>query len=186
MPLHLPDGRVVSGSRAEDYDMGIDESEPVGTALIRCKYAADDVSFANKANGFGTLLQTFFADAYRGKRIMLTANLRTDDVDGAATIWMRIDGTQGALLNFDNMETRTSDGVLRGTKNWTARRIVLDVAENAETVNFGFYLRGTGSAWARYFELKEVGDDVAVTAGSKPERSMPVNLDFSKRSASRS
>jgi hypothetical protein len=36
-------------------------------------------------------------------------------------------------------------------------RIVLDVSEHGEAVNFGFYLRGRSSAWARDFELKKVG-----------------------------
>jgi hypothetical protein len=112
---------------------------------------------------------------------MLTAKLKSEDVDGAATIWLRIDGARKNSLRFDNMETRGGDGPLRDTSGWSARRIVLDVPEEAESIHFGFYLRGTGSAWARDFGLSEVGDDISVTAGSRPERSKPINLDFSKR-----
>jgi Glyoxalase superfamily protein len=179
-PLRLPEGWSISGSQAEHYDMGIDENEAGGAALIRCKYAADDSTFSNKANGFATLMQSFLADAYLGRRIMLRAKLKTEDVDGAATMWMRIDGVRKDSLRFDNMETRATDGVLRGTTGWAERRIVLDVPKEAESIHFGFYLRGTGSAWARGFDLSEVGDDVAATAGSRPERSKPVNLDFSR------
>jgi hypothetical protein len=165
--LRLPEGWTISGSRSQAYDMGVDEVE--GAALIRCKYAADDPAFSDKVNAFGTLMQSIVADAYRGKRIMLTARLKAEDVDGTATMWMRIDGGRKDSLRFDNMETRATDGVLRGTAGWAERRIVLDVPEEAESIHFGFYLRGTGSAWARCFDLSEVGNDVAVTAGARPE-----------------
>jgi hypothetical protein len=178
--LHLPEGWIVDGSRSDAYDMGVDEA--AGAALIRCKYAADDPAFADKVNGFGTLMQSIAADAYLGRRVMLAARLKTRDVDGAATLWMRVDGAQKKSLRFDNMESRSADGVLRGTNDWSARRIVLDVPEEAESIHFGFYLRGTGSAWARDFDLSAAGEDIAVTAGSRPGRTKPVNLDFSKKS----
>lgn len=175
--LRLPEGWIVSGSRSGDYEMGVDEAE--GAALIRSRAGVE--GDAERWNGFGTLMQAFLADGYAGRRIMLSASLKTAAVEGAATLWLRVDGAQGKVLNFDNMEARAADGVLRGTNGWTTRRIVLDVEAGAETINFGFYLRGTGSAWARDFELAEVGIEVTPTVGSRPERSRPVNLDFSKR-----
>ncbi|MBP0578984.1 hypothetical protein J8I29_06685 [Labrys sp. LIt4] len=178
--LRLPEGWSISGSRADAYDMGIDDVEQA--ALIRFKYSADASDFADKANAFGTLMQSIVADAYRGKRVMLTALLKAEDVNGAATMWMRIDGTRKDSLRFDNMETRSVNGALHGTTDWSERHIVLDVPEDAESIHFGFYLRGTGSAWARTFDLTEVGDDTAVTATARPDRSKPINLDFSKRS----
>jgi hypothetical protein len=178
--LQLPEGWIVDGSRSDAYDMGVDEA--AGAALIRCKYGADDPRFPDRVNGFGTLMQVIAADAYLGRRVMLAARLKTRDVDGAATLWMRVDGAQKKSLRFDNMEIRSGDGVLRGTNDWSGRRIVLDIPDEAESIHFGFYLRGTGSAWARDFDLCEVADDVAVTTGSRPDRTKPVNLDFSKKS----
>jgi len=173
--LRLPGGWSISGSRCEDYDMGVDDTDRSGVALIRCKYAAD----VNKANGFGTLMQSIMANDYLGKRIMLSAKLKTKNVDGAATIWMRVDGKQRDSLRFDNMENRTTDGAIHGTKDWSARLIVLDVPEDADSIHFGFYLRGNGSVWARDFDLSEVRGEVAETDGSRPGRSKPTNLDFS-------
>jgi len=177
--LRVPEGWSVSGSRTEAYAMGVDEAE--GAALIRCKYGADDPAFTDKFNAFSTLMQSITADAYRGKRIRLTADLKAVDVDGAAAMWMRVDGARKDSLRFDNMETRSADGVLHGTSSWSARGIILDIPDEADSIHFGFYLRGTGSAWARDFDLSEVGEDVSVTAGSRPERSKPINLDFSAR-----
>jgi hypothetical protein len=173
--LRLPEGWKMSGSRREDYDMGVDDSDRSGGALIRCKYAAD----VSKANGFGTLMQSIMASDYLGKRVMLSARLKTRNVDGAATLWMRVDGKQGDSLRFDNMESRTTDGAISGTKDWSARLIVLDVPDDADSIHFGFYLRGNGSAWARDFDISEVGGEIAETDGSRPARSKPINLDFS-------
>jgi len=180
--LRMPDGWFPAGSNPTDYDMGVDEGNDNHAALIRYKYAVDDTAEARRPNGFGTLMQTILADAYRGKRIMLSAQLRTEEVDGAATIWMRIDGQERPSLRFDNMESRASEGVLRGTEDWTGRHIVLDVPDNSTTIAFGFYLRGSGCALARDFVLVEVAGDVAVTARFGSDRSNPFNLDFSKRS----
>jgi len=182
-PLALPEGWIVSGSRSEDYDMGIDEDEP-GTALIRCKYAPGDPALSGKPEGFGTLMQTFAAEGYRGKRLVLRAMLKTVAVDGAATLWMRIDGSSGQTLRFDNMEKRTKDGVIRGTSDWSVRHIALDVPDDAIAVSFGFYLRGTGHASARDFEIAEAENDIATTESLRPERASPVNLGFAARARS--
>lgn len=175
-PLRLPDGWIARGAA---YDMGIDEAEP-GAALIRSRYAAGDPAFGNKDCEAGLLMQCFLANGYRGKRISLRASLKAEEVDGAATIWMRVDRGMMDPLRFDNLEMRPSDGALSGTVDWSRRRIVLDVPDDAESIFFGFYLRGTGRAWVREFALAEVGDDTPVTANSKPEGFMPVNLDFSR------
>ena len=178
-PLRLPEGWIARGAA---YDMGIDEKEP-GAALIRSRYAAGDPAFGTKDCEAGLLMQCFLANGYRGKRISLRASLKTEEVDGAATIWMRVDRGMMDPLRFDNLESRPSEGALRGTEDWSGRRIVLDVPDNAESIFFGFYLRGTGCAWVRDFALAEVGDDTPVTADAKPEGFMPVNLDFSRYAA---
>ena len=84
------------------------------------------------------------------------------------------------LLRFDNLESRPSEGARHGTEDWSRRRIVVDVPDNAETIFFGLYLRGTGRAWVRDFALTEVGADTPMTADAKPEGFMPVDLNFSR------
>lgn len=181
MPLEVPDGWLVSGAGNEDYEMGVEDDNRRGEAVIRCRYASGDPAF--KANGFGTLMQSIQADTYRGKRLMLSAELKTENVDAAATIWMRVDGIDSRALRFDNMETRSSAGPLKGTNDWTGRRIVLDVPDEAQSIHYGFYLRGGGVVRVRNFDVSEVSGDTPVTAGSKPERTAPTNLGFSKRLA---
>jgi hypothetical protein len=167
--LHMPTGWLRAGSAPDRYDMGV--ARAGGPALIRSR---DDVP----SDKFGTLMQSFVADRYRGRRLRLRAELRTEAVTGAGTIWMRVDGG-GKRLGFDNMESRSRDGVLSETRDWTPREIVLDVPEAAESIHFGFFLRGTGTTYLRNVDLAEVGMDVATTAmaGLLPE---PTNLDFTR------
>lgn len=169
--LKLPEGWITGGSNPDRYEMGIDDSLPRGTALIRSKDANGSTD-----GGFGTLMQSLAADEFRGQRVRLSGELKAEDVTGAATLWFRVDGPHGKLLAFDNMEKRATDGVLAGTTGWSRRDIVLDVADEADTVHFGFYLRGGGTAYARGFELSQVDDTVAITVPKPPSR--PMNLDF--------
>src|SRR5437762_3293678 len=146
-------------------------------ALIRSRDDKDGSHDAAATAGFGTLMQSFAAEKFRGKRLRLRAELKTEDVRGAETLWMRVDGGAQHSLAFDNMEQRTSEGPLSGTHDWARREVVLDVAPEAESVHFGFYLRGSGRAWARNFDLTEVGADVPVTQRLLPG---PTNLDFGR------
>src|SRR3954454_3331869 len=65
------------------------------SATIRCK--AD-----HPANGFGTLMQTFRADQYRGKRLRLTGFVKANDVANPAGLWVRVDGTEKATSPGDD------------------------------------------------------------------------------------
>lgn len=175
-PLRLPKHWTIGGSHPQDYDMGVDEA--LGCALIRYRHALTDPIAVNGEAGFGTLMQTVQADAFRGKRIRFSASLKIEDAGGAATLWLRVDAEKGRVVAFDNMESRQKGGALSGTKDWTKRSIVLDVPAEAITVNFGFYLRGTGSAWTRDLDLVEVDASVPVTQDATPHEPKPMNLDF--------
>ncbi|WP_036839398.1 glyoxalase superfamily protein [Pleomorphomonas oryzae] len=175
-PLRLPKHWTIGGSHPQDYDMGADEA--LGCALIRYRHAMTDPLAVSAGGGFGTLMQTVQADTFRGKRLRFSASLKAEDVGGAATLWLRVDAEKGRVVAFDNMETRPSGGVLSGTTDWLKRSIVLDVPSEAVTVNFGFYLRGTGSVWTRGLELEEVDASVPVTQDAAPHKPKPMNLDF--------
>ncbi len=173
-PLRFPQDWTTSGSHPHDYDMGVDEAG--GGALIRYRHAA--IEAAADGGGFGTLMQSIQADSYRGQRLRFSAELKTKDVSGAATLWLRVDADRGRVVAFDNMETRRESGVISGTSDWQTRSIVLDVPADAVSVNFGFYLRGSGSVWAKRLDLAEVASSVPVTQNSEPHKLRPMNLDF--------
>ena len=168
----FPLGWFASGLAPKDYQVRIDRTEHYSgkaSGFITCK--------AEKPSGFGTLMQVFKADNYRGKRLRMTGYVKTEDVATWAGLWMRVDGPGGAILAFDNMQDRP----IRGTIGWEEYEVVLDVPSNGVNISFGLLLAGQGKAWADDFAFEEVGEDVPVTDLKNRIREMPeepVNLGF--------
>jgi hypothetical protein len=176
--LALPEGWFVTdGTDLRSYRLGLDPVMP-GAALIESRFkrgSGVDLS----GDTYAVLMQSVDGDAYRGQRLKLTAPLKTEDAD-AGTIWMRVDQSPGSVVRFDNMLTRKRYGAIKGTNDWTARSIVLDVPESAASIHYGFLLQGYGRVWARGFEIEPVGEDTATTAGSRTYPPAPRNLDFAR------
>lgn len=177
--LKLPQDWFVTGhTERKNYRLGLDPTLS-GTALIESRFARGaGVVFDD--DHYGVLMQSIVADAYRARRVRLSASIKTEDAD-LGSIWLRVDKSQGNVLCFDNMVARKSDGALRGTTEWTERTVVLDVPEEAESIRYGFLLQRYGRVWARAFRIETVGDDIAPTAG-RSYLPKPANLDFSEGS----
>jgi hypothetical protein len=101
----------------------------------------------------GNLMQTLDASGYRNKTVRLTAALRADVADdsGQVQMWLRIDDEDMGIGFFDNMEGRPVR-----TNDWQYVEIVARVPRNAQFINFGAYLRGTGTAWIDDFQLEVI------------------------------
>jgi len=164
----LPKGWFRAGSTPAAYDMGVQAGD---------RHPGDRNAYIRslpKDGGFGTLMQTIDASAYRGKRMRLSGYLRARDATSAA-MWMRLDGSGQRVVGFDNMGDRS----LHGSTDWKRCEIVLDVPDSARTIAFGFLLEGKGEVLADDFRLEEVGKDVPVTGKGEPALPVaPVNLDF--------
>ena len=79
-------------------------------------------------------------EIYEGKKIKLTGYLKTENVTGSASLWMRID----PLVAFDNMQNRP----VKGTSGWTKYEITLDLqSSKAKTIVVGGLLTGKGKMW---------------------------------------
>jgi len=117
-----------------------------------------------KPGPFGNVMQKIDATPFRGKRVRYRAAVRTeiDGQNGRVQLWMRVDLSakkgQPNLGFFDNMANRP----IR-KKDWDYYEIVGDIAEDAETINLGMFLRGSGQAWMDDVSLEIVGQDVKVT-----------------------
>ncbi len=173
--LAIPEGWLLTNQTDERYYRGgLDPSAP-GVALIESKFhrgSGIDLS----GDQFAAFMQSIVADAYRGRRIRLSASFKTEDAD-LGSIWMRVDKAPGSVLRFDNMTTRKVDGPLKGTTGWTERSVILDVPDEASSIHYGFLLQGYGRVWARWLRLERVGADIAPTSGRC--LAQPTNLDFS-------
>ena len=171
--LGLPDGWIRAGSAPADYAMGADQS--VFHAGKASGYLKSKVV---KPAGFGTLMQQCKADQFHGKRVRLSAWVKSDSVVSWAGLWMRVDGPEAKMLAFDNMESRP----IKGTSGWTQYRIVLDVAPEAKDIAFGILLDGAGGVWLDDLTFEIVDPSVPTTGtGMGGElAAAPKNLDFER------
>jgi hypothetical protein len=164
----LPAAWRITGSRASDYEAGLlpgvtrDEDR---VARLRLRPAVSAPA------GFGALVQSIAATRYLGRRISFGATLRTHDVTDWAGLWLRIDGTGGTLV-IDNMHDRA----LRGTTDWTAVSIVLDVTLEARVLLFGALLSGAGAVDLTRLRFEEAAEAVPTTVPPLPDE--PQALDF--------
>ena len=168
----LPAGWFMAGSHPTDYEAGVtpDAIDGHAAAYLRAKVASA---------GFGTIMQQFKADAYRGQRLRLSALVRSEDVERWGGLWMRVDGTGRSSIAFDNMHDRP----ITGTTDWTRHAIVLDVADSESAkIAFGVLLNGPGKLWIADVKIEAVELDVPTT-GASLLRDHPINLDFGQSSA---
>jgi len=162
-------GWFSAGSNPAGYETGVDTKVKFrgrASGFVRAR--------TEGALGFGSLMQIFKATLYRGKRLRLTAIIRTEQAAYAA-LWMRVDLPGRQEGAFDNM----SDRPIRGTTPWMRYSVVLDIPEDATELAFGLLLAGGGTAWIDDVRLQTVDSSVPVTALPRldyPEK--PSNLDF--------
>lgn len=172
--LNIPKGWIISGVHAELFEAGTEILDGGKVASIRSRRNAD---LPDKSD-FLTLMQSIDAGVFRGKRLHLQAELKTEAVTGIGTLWMRVDGQPKSTLKFDNLEQRSKNGPLSGSMDWTQRHVVLDVPEEAQSIHYGFFLQRSGQVWCRKVALDVVGSEVAETMPNKYPLDRPSNLDF--------
>lgn len=164
------DGWFLAGSKPNSYTIGLDKSvyKTEGSSAFL-------ESIENKIEGFGTLMQTSSVDEYLGKRIKMTAYIKSDNVADWAGMWLRVDSRQTKKsLSFDNMQDRP----IKGNNDWTKCEIILDVPDESGTLNFGVLLSGTGKVWFDNITFEVV--DKLITKPTKENfvNKKPSNLDF--------
>jgi len=169
-----PEGWFLAGSKSANYDTGIDASAPYlghGSSFLKAK--ADQ-------EGFGTLMQSFSAKDYAGKRLRLSGYVKSDSVTRWAGVWMRVDGpnsgTTPQTLAFDNMQNRP----IKGTTDWQRYEVVLDVPDSAVGIAFGILLDGPGEVWLNSVQFDVVTTAVETTGRSPGLPDGPRNLSFDR------
>ena len=166
-------GWNLSGSNMELYELMVDEKVfHTGTksGLLYAKAEANE-------HQFGTMMQGFQAEDYKGKRIKMSCFLKTEQVTKCGA-WLRIDNVSGDTIQFDNMDSRS----IQGTTDWNHYSIVLDVPEESTSIHFGVLLVGKGKVWADGFRFEEVNEKVDSTNMLSQDYlpKQPSNLDFSE------
>src|SRR5687767_302578 len=82
----------LAGSDPAGFDSGVDQ------ALIYEGKPSGFVKSKGQPSGFATLMQVIKADNYRGKRLRLSAVVKTADVQRWSGLWMRIDDEESRAL----------------------------------------------------------------------------------------
>lgn len=152
----------VTGGKPQDYSVSLDVVNSHGgekSALVR--------SVVPNPTSFGALVQVLSAADYRGKRLRLSAFVRSRDLSEWAGLWMRLDGVNAQVLGFDNMQNRP----IKGDTEWQRYSVVLDVPEAAQDVHFGILLAGAGSVWLNDVSLDTVPASIPTTA-------LPLRIPF--------
>lgn len=176
------------GEHPTEFDYGLDENAfGSGRKAAIIRYARPTLTrYSNTARVFGTLGQMVAAAPYHGKRIEIRADLATERVSHGATIWAGVYKSPGHTVVSDNLK-KHPDGWLFGDHGWTRRKVVLDVPPEGVSLQFGFFLKGTGTVWAADFAVEVVDKARPLTKepeerkwdGRGPEWIVPQNLDFS-------
>ena len=173
-----PAGWVFAG-RPQEYDCHADFASPHNgqpSAYLKSKEGI-------KPAGFASLAQDFNAAPYIGKRIRLSANLKSDGVLGWGGLWMRVDDANRprngypSSVALDDMHNRP----VKGTTGWQTYSIVLDVPQGATGIYIGFLLAGPGTLWMSGNKVEVVGSDVPVTGkplDQPPALDLVPTLDF--------
>lgn len=158
-PARVPNGWRLASPAEGAFSARVDTVEKHSgraSALLEC--ATKDL------DAFGTLMQTFRADEYRGRRVRLSGHLRSRDVEHWAALWMRVDGLEASQLAYDNMSKRP----VRGDTEWSSYQIVLDVPRTAALITYGALLGGSGRLWVDDLAVEVVGEDVPTTDMKEP------------------
>ncbi len=172
-------GWFLSGTPMHQYAIELD-----GVQVHRGRQSAHLCTVANEQTAsatppeqqFGTLMQQFQAQAYRGKRMRLSGFVKTHNVAERCGLWMRVDDRYENVLQFDNMHNRP----IVGDCDWNHYAIVLDIPPESTTIAFGVMLVGKGHVWIDSLRFEEVALDVPLTH-LDPEADLPdapQNLDF--------
>lgn len=166
-----PIGWILAGSHPGDYEKSVDL-----VTVHQGKASGRLQSRVEAPTGFGTIMQTFKAKNYRGKRYELSAFIQTEDVTAWCGLWMRVDGKDEEVIQFDNMSNRP----ISGSGIWHKYSVVLDVSNESEAIAFGVLLMGGGKVWLDSMKFEAVSLDVPTTNIEEqtelPEH--PINLDF--------
>jgi hypothetical protein len=164
-------GWYLAGTKPANYLTGVDRDAAFQgrpSAYLKAKPSATE--------GFGTLMQNFSAEQYLGKRVRVTAWVKSEGINDWAGVWMRVDKGSSAV-SFDNMMNRP----IKGTSDWQNYAVVLDVPKGATGIFFGVLLNKGGAVWVNGVQFEIVGTDVPTTGGAlggNAQPKAPANLNF--------
>jgi serine/threonine protein kinase len=134
----VPDGWTANETRPREYRVGLDhrmvrDGKP--SLFLR--------SLAARPAGQIIVFQRFDARNYRGKRIRLSAFLRSEAAMQRAVLGLNVSG-------------QVNRAEVSGTTGWKRRELVSDVPASADWIQLLVTLEGAGTVWANELNFEEV------------------------------
>ncbi len=155
--LHVPEELPGERPRFEPRNMAFAEGldrwhfdGPDNYSAVAEESAAVLASAVPEPSGSAVLLQTVFADDFRGAPVVFRGELRTENVVGKAELCLQIlnAGWKNGPHRVEERVTAASDG------DWSGEEISAQVPGNANVIRFGVALTGGGRVWLRNPELR--------------------------------
>jgi serine/threonine protein kinase len=156
-----PPGWRFAADNRDSYEHGLDATVAVAGAAAYLKSRRPD------GDGFALLQQSIKPGPYLGKRVRVSASLRSTAIEGTGGLFF-VTGADGEVTNLLGLP-------LRGTNDWARHAVVFDVGVDAAELRVGFALRGSGAIWADDFAIEVVDEKTPLT---RTLPSGPVNLEF--------
>jgi len=164
--LRQPDGWLVQASYA--WPQGLTHEGGVAPETERSGQRALTVKAlgSRQPHEIGSVSQYVFG--YAGRRIRLTAQVKTAGVDGWAGLVVSQGYTPLPYLPFSPAYATTPPVGAAGCTDWCEVSVVADIpatpdSEAPGVANVGLALVGNGQAWARSLRVEAVGPDVPLT-----------------------
>jgi hypothetical protein len=158
---YLPIGWSAEQSTTGQYQAGVDRD---------FRYDGDPTlslrSLVPHPSGNVEVIQAVTARQYRGRRVKLSAFLRSANGSAQGSILLRA-GPTPAEAAFDHVS-------LYGAGAWKKCELVLDIPMLSDRIEFGVRMTGAGTLWAARFSLEHVNRSVPLTQPTQPR-----NLDYS-------
>lgn len=146
-------GWFLAGGDPGSYQIGTEKNDERKSKVAFLKSI-------KQSKSFGTIMQGFNPSQYLGKRVKMTGFIKSQDVEGWAGMWFRIDGEDRKMLGFDNMQKRP----IKGNTGWTEYSIVVDAPEDSKYFAYGVLLSGQGQVWLDDISFKIVDNSEPLTS----------------------
>lgn len=116
------------------------------------------VKVIGRTVGFGNLMHRAVTDIgiYKGKRVRMSAYIKTQGVEQKASLYVGISGP-----NYKDLGV--VERGIRGTNDWKLYEVVFDVPPEAVNFTFGVNLSGNGQVWVNGIHFEGVDKTVPMT-----------------------
>jgi serine/threonine protein kinase len=148
-----------------NYQVGLEMKDGEAGKIVYVR------SLRPQVRGFTELKQSIDAQLYKGKRMQLSAMLKSKDVELTGNLFVRIVGKKSEEL-FNGK----SEPSLKGTREWHRHIIVFDVPGDSSEITFGLILQGGGSVWTDKFFFDPVDQNIP-TSPAVPKGLLNFNFE---------